>query len=266
MPEIVKSNGSTHAVGQGNSVTRVFHGPWANRLATAEALLGAPHPSIPWCWCHSVQCDPFPEADPKAFEQDGEIVYCDCKMTAEYSTDFGLAQHWPREIPKPAIRDDTTIQIEAENTMEILRIPARSVAWEDNPMGYPTSQVPDADSPAGRLFVSKTEYTLTWDYLRDPPIRRLDAMQGAVNDDLFLGKEKETVLFTGYNLAASARASIVDPGAWRVTLKFSRRATRDAGAVYGWNHEYRTGGWERVVMMPGNTPRYPILDFDQLFA
>ena len=272
MKEITGSNASSHEIGSGNSCTRTFLTPWSNRFEVAEALLGTAHPSLPWAWVKGVKIDPFPD-EAKAAGGDidpatAEISYLWSKLTAEYATDFGLAQHWPEEIPKPDVREHTTLTLECENTAEFLRVPARAMRWADNMPGYPGAPVPESDSAAGRLLVAKTEFQLKWDYLADVPVGRLRGLVGAVNDDEFLGCAAETLLFMGFDLRASTRASIEEPGCWAVQAKFSHRDILIDGTHYGWNHEYRPDGWKRVKMQYGSgwKDRYEPKDFSDMFT
>jgi len=273
MEELTGSGGSSHAVGSGNDVTRTFLIAWTGRGAIAETLLGTSHPTIPWSYCKGVRLDPFGN-EPKSAGGDldptaAEIQYEYAKLTAEYATDYGLANHWPSEITKPAIRANTTLILQTQDTSEFMRIPGRAMRWYDNPNGSPGSPVPESDSPAGRLLVSKAEFSLTWDYLDDPPVSRLRGLMGQVNDAEFLGCAEETLLFGGFDLQPSTRASIITPGCWLLHLKLLYREINVGGNSYGWNHEYRPDGWERVQMDDGTgtkVDRYETEDFSGMFA
>lgn len=272
MQELIGSGGSTHEIGSGNRVTRTFLIAWDGRGATAEALLGTAHPTIPYCWCKSVKLEPFGN-EPKSSGGDldptaAEIVYEYAKCTAEYATDFGTAQHWPEEIPKPELRADTTLTLEVQNTSEFLRFPARATRWSDNPMGYPGAPVPEGDSAAGRMLIAKAEFALTWDYVENVPVSRLRGFFGKTNEAEFLGCAAETLLFAGFDLRNSTRASITDPGCWQVPVKLLYREIAVGDESYGWNHEYRPGGWKRVQMTDGGSleDRYPQTSFSGMFA
>jgi len=272
MIEFTGSGGSSHEIGSGNSVTRTFLIPWTGRGAAAEALLGTAHPAIPWCWVKSAKLEPFP-ADPKATGGDldptaAEIVYDYAKCTLEYATDFGVAQHWPSDIPKPDIRSNTTLTLECQDTSEFMRFPGRTARWEDNPDGSPGAAVPEADSSAGRILVAKTEYALLWNYVIDAPMTALRGLIGKVNSADFLGCPAETLLFMGFDLRPSTRASITDPGCWSINVKLSYRAIVVGANTYGWNHEYRADGWIRVKMESGagKVDRYPQTDFFSMFS
>lgn len=258
MPEISGSNSSTHGIGSGNQATRILIVPWANRLAEAEALLGAAHPDIPLCWCKSVRIEPFPD--------EAAFPYLNAKITAEYATDFSL-QPWP--FPKPSLRANTSLSIASVQIAgEFLRIPARSSRWADNRQGYPEGPLPEDDSPAGRLFVAKAEITLQWDYVDVPPFAIWNDLRGKVNQTTFLGCEPETLLFSGYELAPSTKASVISPWTWRLMPKFLYRAIKVGTNVYGWNHEYRPTGWQRVLMFDGTdwVDRYAQADFSGMFS
>jgi len=263
--ELVGSNTSAHQIGQGNSATRVFKVPWADRLLAGEALLGAAHPSIPYCWCNRVSIEPFP-ADAKATQIGNEIVYQWAKVTAEYATDFST-QPWP--FSKPAHRQGTTLAIQSiQIGGEWMRLPARAVRWEDNPNGLPDAPVPEDDSPAGRILVRKAEITLVWDYVSNPPIGAWNQLLGCVNLGTFLDCPGETLLFLGYELTPSARASITSPWCWKLVAKFSYRGIRVGDVTYGWNHEYRLDGWHRVKMSDGAggwVDRYQRANFSGMF-
>lgn len=254
--ELSGSNSSSHTIGSGNQATRVFVGAWADRLATAKGLLGAAHPAIPSCWCRSVRIDPFPD--------DAKMPYEYAKLTAEYATDFSN-QPWP--FPKPSIRTNTALSIGSiQITAEFMRVPARATRWADNTSGSPDKPVPEDDSGAGRILVRKAEITLVWDYVDDPPISTWNSLRGCVNQSTFLGCEPETLLFLGYELAPSTKASITAPWTWKLTAKFSYRAIKQSN-TYGWNHEYRQDGWQRVTMSDGQNwvDRYQQQDFSEMF-
>lgn len=266
MVEISGSNASQHAVGQGNASTRVWTVPWAERLDFAESLLGAPHPDVPACWCNSVSIEPFPSRDPVAYPG-GAIGYDLARVTAQYAID-PANQPWP--IDKPQLREQTALSIQSfQSAAEFLRLPARATRWADNMPGYPSAPLPEDDSAAGRMLVSKIEIALAWDYVDQPPLADWNQRVGQVNDAEFLGCEPETLLFIGYELAASTRASIQSPWTWRLVPKFSYRAIHVDDQTYGWNHEYRADGWKRVKMADGAggfTDRYPTGDFSDMFA
>ena len=266
MSEFVGSNSSTHQIGSGNSATRIFRVPWANRLSVAESLLGSAHPSIPHCWCNQVKIEPFP-GEAKAYGGAGEISYDLAKITAEYATDFAY-QPWP--IPKPPFRQGTGLSIMSiQSSGEWMRLPARAVRWEDNENGYPGEPLPEDDSPAGRILVRKAEYLLLWDYVDNPPLNSWNEKIGKVNSGAFLGCPQETLLFLGYELAPSTRASITSPWCWKLVAKFSYRGIKIGQNTYGWNHEYRPDGWKRVKMNNGSgqwVDRYQKVDFSGMFA
>lgn len=264
--EISGSNSSQHTVGQGNSSSRVFTVPWADRLTFAESLLGAPHPEIPFCWCKSVSIEPFPSRDPAAYPGTA-IAYELAKVTAEYGTDFTVAEQWPSAVPRPTVRANTTLQLAMRLGAEFLRFPARETRWEDNTTGDPTKPVPDEDSPAGRLLVRQGEINLTWNYVDDPPL--LTEYFGTVNSDTFLGAPPETLLFGGVELVESTKASITDPGCWTVKVTLQYRMIKVGLNTYGWNHEYRgEDGWKKVYMFDGTSwaERYKPVPYASMFT
>lgn len=263
--EISGSNSSRHGIGQGNTASRQFICDWVERFYQAEALLGAPHPEIPNCWCYEVQIKPFPTEDPAGVGM--PIAYTRALLEASYGTDFthASANQWPSSIPRPTIRQNTSLQIAISSSVEIMRFPAGNVRWADNTDGQPDKPVPEDESPAGRFFVSQQEITLTWNYVDDPP--DFQQYEGAVNGSTFLGKAPQTLLFGGYELKESTKAEILNPGSWMVTVKLQYRAIKVGTQTYGWNHEYSADGWKEVLMYDGSSwvPRYRVVDFTNMF-
>lgn len=272
MIELAGSNGSEHAIGNGNSSVRTFVVAWSARLATAESLLGTAHPQIPYAWCQSVKIDPHP-ADPQASGGDLDplttaIGYSYAKLTATYATDWSVAAIWPTDITAPSIRADTTLQISGSGSGEFMRLPARSTRWEDATPGYATDPMPHEDSPAGRFLVRSQDITLHWNYVDDPPIDRFDGLQGCVNDDTYLGKPAGSLLFAGYEFSESTKAAIIAPMCWAVRVTLQCRRISVGVDEYGWNHEYREDGWHEVRMFDGTdwVPRYTPADFSDMFT
>lgn len=271
--ELAGSNGSSHAIGQGNNCTRQFLVPWDSRFTDAETLLGSSHPELPWSWCHHVRIEPFPP-EPKASGGDispttEAIQYDQGLLTAEYATDFSVANQWPTVVPKPSLRANTTLQIAAQMAGEFMRFAARAARWADNLSADPDEPVPEDDSPAGRLLVRQGELTLTWNYVDNPPLDRFDAMMGCVNTAVFLGLGVETLLFSGYELAESTKASVTSPGTWTMKIQLQFRQIRIGAVSFGWNHEYRgEDGWERVYVHNGLdwALRYTPVDFSGMFT
>lgn len=272
--ELCGSNSSQHSINAGNDVTRVFAVDWANRITAAESLLGSSHPEFASCWCHTVEIEPLlQEAEPGTgglINNPAEqvIVYARAKLTARYGTDVTVAQMWPQGVTKPAVRANTSLVLSIRSTAEFMRFPARDARWEDNPEGNPNDPIPDEESPAGRLLISQSEYELVWDYVDDPPLSRFESYKGKVNDDVFLGCPAETLLFGDYSLEPSRKASILSPTSWKMTVVLRKRSIAAGSGTYGWNHEYRGDGWERVLMFDGSNwgDRYPQDDFSALFT
>lgn len=269
MIELVGSGSSSHEIGSGNSCTRSFLVPWDSRFTIAASLLGTSHPYIPFTYGKSVKIEPFPDeaaaAGGEIYPPTGHIQYTWAKLTLDYATDFSQ-QPWP--IPKPNIRQGTSLAIRSvESSAEFMRVPARSTRWEDNTYGDPDGPIPEDDSPAGRILIMKGEITLLWDYVDSPPVGTWNAKKGCVNSSTFLGCEPESLLFLGYELSPSTKASITWPWTWQMVAKFSYRAAKQGQHVYGWNHEYRLDGWHRVKMFDGTnwTDRYDKTDFSTMF-
>lgn len=266
------SNASTHAVGSGNAATRVFVVPWSQRLTFAKALAAAAHPDIAYCWCRQIKIDPIMQEQPADETGAGGMINYPAgfaQITAEYGTDWAIANHWPSDIPKPAHCAGTGLTLRMQYAGEFLRIPAREARWADNYQADPELPVPDDESMCGRLLVQGAQYDLDWQYLVDPPIQRLREATSKVNEDEFLGCDPGTLLFLGFDLSAGARFDLDAPGAWNLMLKFQERRIEVGQNVYGWNHEYRgEDGWQEVVMFDGQQwgPRHKSAAFAELLA
>jgi hypothetical protein len=267
--EIAGSNASQHAVGNGNAATRIVVVDWGARIATAESLYGTPHPEIPYCWCNSVAIDPI-MAEQEAAEGTGVITYPGghAKITANYATDWAIGNHWPNGIGKPNHRDGTGLTLRVNYSSDFLRLPAREMRWDDNYNDDLDKARPDDESMVGRKLFAGATYDVRWVYVDDPPIERLRGAIGAVNESVFLGCQPETLLFLGFDLAPTAKASIADPGSWELAIKFQERTIKVGQNSLGWNHEYRgEDGWKRVRMYGESwEARYQKQDFSGLFA
>ena len=123
---------------------------------------------------------------------------------------------------------------------------ARGWDWEDDPT------VPTPDDLNIGIRIPITEHHLTWHQVINPPWATINAIQGTVNQNEFLGCAPGTLLFEGAD-ANKLYGGGFDEGpsafTWQIRYVFRQRAIKHEGRSYGWNHVYRErpAGWVRVV-------------------
>lgn len=274
--ELAGSGRTQHDADNGNGGERLFLTYWGDRYDFAEAIAGQPYPGVPWAYCRQIAVEPFsaelcPDAaalaDPNSqivtYSQNGGKV---ALVRASYATDYANAP-WPCEIPEPGHTASTRLQLRVRGTAQFLTLPANSTRWDDNQGGYAAGRLPGPDDNV-RLIIPITEFHVEWLYVDEPPANLLRDTQGSVNDAAFLGHEAETVLFESYDIGTMSQFVPSDPFAWKVTCMFRARRIKVGANIYGWNHEYRDDGWQRVWMRePGGglVRRYPQADLSGLF-
>lgn len=119
---------------------------------------------------------------------------------------------------------------------------------------------------ANQVFMQRipiVEHHYAWHYVVDPPFATIEDNIGKVNDAVWHGFAKDTILFDTYSM--DIEFVILDDGSrpitlWRLNYVFrERRVHLPAGGVGGWQHvflnEPNNVGWAEVTQ-PNGDPLY----------
>lgn len=111
-------------------------------------------------------------------------------------------------------------------------------------------------------------HSLTWHNVINPPWSTIHALQGTINNAVFLGCPVDTILFEGVEAEKTFRAGFSDGESlfcWKIKYIFRERSIKHSGSVYGWNHIYRESpaGWMEINN--GTDKLYDSSDHMQLF-
>ncbi len=95
-------------------------------------------------------------------------------------------------------------------------------------------------------------HNLTWHNVINPPWSTIHALQGTINNAVFLGCPIDTILFEGVEAEKTFRAGFREgesPFAWKIKYIFRERSIKHSASVYGWNHIYRESpaGWMEIT-------------------
>jgi hypothetical protein len=285
--ELAGSGRQSHTTASGNTDQRLFLIRSIDRNTFATEMAGTPHPVFPNTYCSSIRISPFdPEQTPEFVISDPHtevVVYAqnnglNTLAICDYETDFSQAR-WPCDVPQPDFESGTALTMRMRMTGQFLRVSGRDLAWADNVVNDPGGPLVSDDSPAARILIPMSEFRLDWLFVDEPPIDEWEAdLVGRVNLVTFLGSEPETILFEGFDLDPSRQFVVLDPFSFTISATFRKRRIVPAvglsssgtpsGTVYGWNHEYRHDGWERVKMFDGAgnpVDRYEQADFTDMF-
>jgi hypothetical protein len=252
----------------GSSAERKFLVPWNARLTFSQLLVSTAtgYPHFPQARVVSIDIHPLldGEAVPQGTIVSPEIDSNDygtqpTLITVKYGPDF-TQKVWPTGFTKPSIRSGTELRFQIRGSAKFLTIPASACKWEDD------DEVPVPEDVHSAMLIPMRAIQLQWDFVDDPPIARLEDLQGKLNADSFLGSEPETLLFESYDVTESFRSAPANPHTNRVTIQLLRRRVKDTD-VYGWNHDYREepAGWAKLLLSDDN-PRYQTTNFGGMFA
>lgn len=250
--------------GSGSTAERRFLIPFNERLTFAQGLIGTRYPNMPQTRVVAVDIQPFTEdLVPSGVIVDPSLATAGygtqpALVTVKYGPDFTKKQ-WPAKLPKPQFKAGTELRYRLSSSAQFLLIPSKGAKWEsDNELLKNTE--------LNRKLIPIRDIEVDWNFVDDPPLDRLDALVGSVNQTLFLGAEPETLLFENYNVDESFRAAPANPHTNRVTVCFRKRRIEENGNIYGWNHDWREDppGWDKVIM--GGEPRYLLKTFTNTFT
>ena len=200
------------------------------------------------------------------------------KLTYFFALDYLQNVPWPDAVPKPALAAGTTLKLEMRFSGQFLTLPARAFQSastytpSENPDGSPYTGPPITPPPPppnsnNRILIPLRDYVVEWDRVQDMSALNFSGLVGEVNAVAFLGCNPETLLLEGVSLTPSFVLNPLNPHAFRATATFKQRQILAGGNVYGWNYDYLPNppGWVRITMADG-TPRYPLVDFSEMFA
>jgi hypothetical protein len=263
----------------GSSAERRFLVPMNQRITFAQSLVGTAYPNFPQARIVAVDLQPWmgDDAKPDGVITDPETATADygdqlCLVTAKYGPDF-TKKDWPSDFAKPSpIRLGTELRFQIRGTAKFLPIPTSGTKWEDDGGGSGSGgsgggDIPVPEDANSAILIPSRALQLQWDFVDDPPIAALEDLVGRLNSDSFLGSEPETLLFEGYDVSETFRASPINPHTNRVTVNISQRRIDAGGSIVGWNHDYREepAGWIKLLLSDGE-PRYKLTTFAGMFA
>lgn len=288
---------------QGFSATREILVPWATRDEMIRALLGnnesfggsvwANYPNRSDVKVSAIQVVPWDTKVPDAATFDeitedlngytGQLAH----MTIKYA--------WlpPASWPDPKnldlnIEPGTQLTYRSKLGGEYRSLPGLHVRWARN------ENLPVPKDAADTIRVPIVEHHLTWHRVTAPPIEAMRERVGKVNDALWNGYKKETLLYEGSTLDRQFIGfPPVDPlgnppggwNPWKVTHVFREKILEDVnvattsagGNVFqthiGWNHTWSNVSpdvepiWDRLIPTanPLDPGPYEVANFDALF-
>lgn len=264
----------------GSSAERKFLHPMSSRLTFAASLAGQAYPDFPQARVVAIDLQPWMDSDslPQGVIVSPEmnsLNYGDqpCLITIKYGPDY-TKKEWPTDFPKPtSIRFGTELRFQIRGTAEFMLVPTSGTKWEDGGnsgsggSGGGGDDIPVPEDANSAILIPMRAIQLQWDFVDNPPIKRFEDLVGRVNQDTFLGSEPETLLFEGYDVSETFRASPTNPHTNRCTVNISQRRIDDGGGVVGWNHEYRESpaGWAKLLLSDDQT-RYKLATFEGMFS
>ena len=194
-----------------------------------------------------------------------------CLVTLTYGPDF-TGKTWPTNFPKPTnLRDNTELRYRLASSAEFLVLPEGATEFSDSEDDLRRDE-------NSLMLIGYKDIELQWDFVDDPPIKRLDSLKGCVNSfvgDPFLGAESETLLFETYDIEDSFKLSPTSPHTNRVNIHLRQRRIEFLGSIKGWNDEYQATEqqFKRVFLKTkdaggeeGLRPRYLFKPFGDMFA
>jgi hypothetical protein len=262
----------------GSSAERRYLVPMNTRITFAQAQVGKGYPNFPQARVVAIDMQPWmgDDALPEGTSVDPALATADygdqpCLITVKYGPDF-TQKAWPTEFPKPAFLLGTELRFQIRGSVEALMIPTSGCKWEDDDSGSGSTsgsggEIPVPEDTNSLILIPSRAIQIQWDFVNDPPITRLESMVGRLNSDTFLGSEDETLLFEGYDITETFRASAIAPHTNRVTVNLSQRRIDTGGGIVGWNHDYRESpaGWAKLLLSDGE-PRYKSTAFAGMFT
>jgi len=251
---------------------------WEERHALVSQLLGegyefggtrqAAYPGRPFTAVARVEVEPFPPSP----DEQGTFADVTSQLNsytgkfALVTVDYELVDERlsRKDLPRP--EDDTFLTYRMDFGAEYEDISGHVMYWaSDASLPVPPDVVPTIRVPI-------TEHHITWHRVVNPPWQAIRESVGTVNALAFLGAAPETVLLDG--VSADKQFVGIDELSqpqfgWRIAYVFREKAVKSGGAIYGWNHQFRSlppggAGWDKLVDQAGNQ-LYRTSDFSALF-
>ena len=163
----------------------------------------------------------------------------------------------------PSVPGETFLTYDVSFGTQFMATPSQVWVWES---GEPI----DSDMRIAVLQPSITHH-LTWHRVKRVPYAKISELIGGVNQNTFLGKGAETLLFSGARVRSEFRVS-EESALARIEYNFQERNNGTAVTPYGWNYFYRDRAvigthWQKVkaAQSPQENPYAKKVDFSQLF-
>lgn len=253
----------------GSSAERKFLVPMNMRIAFCQQIVSdyAAYPHFPQSRVVAIDLQPWSGDEVPASTvivnpatQSNDYGGQPCLITVKYGPDY-TKKTWPSEFPKPSHRYGTELRYQIRSSSSFLTIPCSATKWEDDAT-YP---VPEDTNAA--VLIPMRDIQLQWDFVDNPPITRLEDLQGRVNTDSFLGAPAECLLFDTYEITETFRSGPLNPHTNRVTINLKQRKVWNGSGWKGWNHDYREtpAGWAKLLLSD-DQPRYKLATFEGMFA
>jgi len=252
----------------GSTAERRFLVPWNTRITFAQLLVStaAAYPHFPQSRVVAIDLQPWMDDDdlPSGTVIDPSVQSSGygtqpCLITVKYGPDY-TKKIWPTGFTKPTVRYGTELRFQIRGSAKFLLVPAAACKWDDD------ATVPVPEDVNSVILLPMRAIQLQWDFVDDPPIARLEALQGLVNSDVFLGAPVETLLFESYEVTETFRAAPINPHTNRVTVTITQRKVNTGSTIVGWNHDYREepAGWAKLLLSD-DEPRYKTTAFTGMF-
>jgi hypothetical protein len=257
-PEIEGSANWSISLGKSLTIKRIVLLPWLNHATAIASIIGTADPSFPLCIFRQADVEPLGPitGTPASYEF--------VRVTFTAVAEPGSA-NFPGGTPPAGIPSGATVKVSIRGGGEFMLIPARDMRWEDNVAGSGAQPIPAPDSGVGKLVVNNQQWSVTLGNLIAPPLSVLQSKVGKVNSGAWLIYAAGAVLFESwdadYEWSMSGGAPTIK---WNTTWHLKVREIRQGANVYGWNHEFREDGWQRVFL--DGQPRYESTDFNTLFS
>jgi hypothetical protein len=285
----------------GFTATRQILVAWEDRDAMVRALLGdalifggsdlATYPNRSDVVVKNIRSVPWKTKIPD------DAVFTDIEDDLnDYTGQFAhmtIAYEWLPPFNAPfefdtSIEKGTLVAYSSKLAGEYRSLPGINIVWAAN------DELPVPKDAAQTIRVPIIEHHFKWSRVTRPPEAAMRAKIGKVNDALWNGFKKETLLYEG---AAKSQEFVgfapTDPladlqgswGPWKVSHVFRELVidnvsvddgTADPGEHAGWNHTWRTvpadedPKFDRLIAAfdadkPNPTGQYEVTNFDALF-
>lgn len=226
--------------------------PWVSIDALFNELFPPPpappgqYPGVPQLYAESLEIEPQLGEESCSTSGFNTNIYAFAIATIRYTT-----------LP---YESDTLLQARYSVGAEFLRMPGRSLYWEDD-----DEPIKNEDVQAGKL-IPMIEHSFTRYRAVSIPWTAIRANIGCVNDGIYRGVADQQLLFVGAEISWQYEQSGVQT--WTLDYRFHERNIKVGNNTYGWNHVFdpTSKTWRKVIDGNGNSLYKKVTTFDQLFA